>query len=496
VRRRVLRRLLSVRARAAGAAALAAALVFCAGALWMRHAVYEDRMYSQERLAKAEATDLSSIIALTGIASASHPACAGTDACATIWPSGPTGSIPYAVVTDGRVFGTTVSATDPITADGQRIDRLIVEASGLAPASKSGPLTSALNRSGPGYDLQVWSWTREYAPLAGDVSGSQPASPHLFTLYVFVTSFDAEQAVADLDRTLWPGVALAVLLVGLIAWLVTGWSLRPVEAIRSEMAEITARALHRRVPVPSSGDEITRLAATTNETLDRLERAQERQQRFIADASHELRSPIANLRTGLEVALTNAATTDWPAVARGALADAERLGALAADLLLLARLDGGEPLPEATVDIADLARSCVAVRRRADARGPHVTCRADAPALVTGSAAQLGRMLGNLLDNAVRHARAAVTVTVRPGAEAVIVEVEDDGPGVPAADRERVFERFARLDDARSRDAGGVGLGLPIARDVVVRHGGTLAIADSPAGTRLVATLPVAPAPR
>jgi signal transduction histidine kinase len=178
-------------------------------------------------------------------------------------------------------------------------------------------------------------------------------------------------------------------------------------------------------------------------------------------------------------------------VLRDALVDAERLADLAGDLLLLARLDGGEPLPEAPVDVADLARSCVAGRRRRGAVRVDVTCRASASATVTGSA-QLGRMLGNLLDNAVRHARSRVTVTVRAGAGAVVVEVADDGPGVPAAGRELVFERFARLDDARGHDEGGAGLGLPIAREIAVRHGGSLVVAESVLGARLVAWRPAA----
>ena len=474
------RRPFTLRARAAGAAALAAALVLTTGALWLRHLVSEERMLAAERVAGVEAADLSSFIALTGIAPANRVACRAAQVCRDL-VSSRAFSAPYAVVTHGRVYGP--QATRPISGDEWRLFRAV--ASSLA-TSAVGPMNRVGTLSSGDRVVQVWRLTREFGPATVQPrpSGSR------FTLFVFVGSSEAEGAVAALDRVLWLELLPAVLLLGGIAWLATGWALRPVEAIRSERAGITAHALDRRVPVPGSGDEIARLAVTTNRALDRLEEAQVRQRRFIADAAHELRSPIASLRTELEVALAHQAGADWPAVVRSALADAERLASLAEDLLLLARLDGGEPLPDARVDIADLARSCVARLRRRTRGGPHLSCRATGPAIVAGSAPQLGRMLGNLLDNAVRHARSRVTVTVRVEGGRVVLEVEDDGPGVPAASRELVFERFARLDDARSRDAGGAGLGLPIARDIAARHGGALQIADSPAGARLVARLP------
>ncbi|MFJ8714305.1 ATP-binding protein [Streptomyces violaceus] len=277
--------------------------------------------------------------------------------------------------------------------------------------------------------------------------------------------------------------ALTVMLIGFplllgvvagVTWLVTRRALRPVEGIRSEMAAIThSQDLARRVPEPDTHDEIARLASTTNETLAALETSVERQRRFVADASHELRSPIASLRTQLEVAAAHPELLDLD----GAVEDTVRLQRLAADLLLLARLDAGERPNDARVDLAGMARE-EAERRTG------VTVDAE-PVNVAGSRGQLGRVLANLLDNAQRHARSAVTVSVRREGDLAVVGVADDGDGVPEADRERIFERFVRLDAARSRDDGGAGLGLAIARDVAVRHGGTLTAGRGPAGGAL-----------
>ena len=277
--------------------------------------------------------------------------------------------------------------------------------------------------------------------------------------------------------------ALTVMLIGFplllgvvagVTWLVTRRALRPVEGIRSEMAAITASEdLARRVPVPDTHDEVAHLALTTNETLAALQTSVERQRRFVADASHELRSPIASLRTQLEVGAAHPELLDLD----GAVEDTVRLQDLAADLLLLARLDAGERPGDARFDLGALARE------QADGRAD-VTVQAQA-VQVAGARGQVGRVLTNLLDNAQRHARSAVTVTVRKDGTWAVVAVADDGDGVAEADRERIFERFVRLDEARSRDDGGAGLGLAIARDVAVRHGGTLTVGRAPAGGAL-----------
>ncbi|MBL3666543.1 HAMP domain-containing histidine kinase [Streptomyces sp. M2CJ-2] len=296
----------------------------------------------------------------------------------------------------------------------------------------------------------------------------------LLTVYAGAPLAAEHSAVRTALTVMLIGFPLLAALVAGMTWVLTGRALRPVAAIREEMAAITASEdLTRRVPEPATHDEIARLARTTNETLAALETSVERQRSFVADASHELRSPIASLRTQLEVAAAHPELLDLD----GAVEDTVRLQHLAADLLLLARLDAGERPVDGRVDLAALAREEAAGRTG-------VTVDAET-AEVAGSRGQLGRVLGNLLDNGRRHARETVSVTVRREGDWAVLGVADDGDGVAEADRERIFQRFVRLDDARSRDDGGAGLGLAIARDVAVRHGGTLTAGAAPAGGAL-----------
>ena len=287
---------------------------------------------------------------------------------------------------------------------------------------------------------------------------------------------------------------ILVALVAMLAWVIAGRALRPVEAIRAEVESISGTTLDRRVPVPPSGDEVARLAQTMNAMLDRLEEASLRQQRFVADASHELRSPVTAIRTELEVAMLTATPDEWPAVAERLLAEEARLEAVIADLLLLATLDEGAPMPEPTlVDLAEEARE--EARRHAPDRAEVVIeVDAPAPALVDGNRLQLRRALTNLLDNASRHARTSIRLSVHARDGRVRVLVDDDGPGIPAADRERVFERFVRLDEHRARTPssnGGAGLGLSLVRRIAERHHGTARIDTAPlGGARVVLDLP------
>ncbi|WP_329519913.1 sensor histidine kinase [Spirillospora sp. NBC_01491] len=283
---------------------------------------------------------------------------------------------------------------------------------------------------------------------------------------------------------------LCVVVLALAAWgmwRAVGRTLRPVAAIETEMAEITASDLSRRMPVPGTRDEIERLARTVNATLDRLERAVEHQRRFVSDASHELRSPITGLRTRIELALDDPAGTDPRETLEHALGDAERLHQIVDALLALARLDSGAEPARAPLDLGDLAEAEVA---RGTLRLP-VTVRSEPGVLVEGDRLQLARVLLNLLVNADRHADARVEVEVRADGGEAVLEVRDDGPGVAPEDRERVFERFTRLASSRRKDAGGSGLGLPIAREIANAHGGRLYIGDSERGARFVLRLPL-----
>nr|WP_180218589.1 ATP-binding protein [Streptomyces albus] len=307
------------------------------------------------------------------------------------------------------------------------------------------------------------------------------------TVYAGASLGAQQEAVSTVTRSMLFGLPALLLVVGGVTWLVTRRALRPVEGIRREMSAITASTdLSRRVPEPDARDEVARLARTTNQTLAALEASVERQRRFVADASHELRSPIASLRTQLEVAAAHPELLDLD----GAVEDTVRLQALAADLLLLARLDAGERPAEGRVSLAALVREHVG-QRLGD---PHpVRTGPLDEGEVRGSPGQLERVLANLLDNAQRHAAGEVSVSVGREDGTLALAVCDDGAGVPEAERERIFERFVRLDDARSRDEGGAGLGLAIARDVAERHGGTLRVDAAPrGGARFVLRLPVA----
>jgi signal transduction histidine kinase len=283
------------------------------------------------------------------------------------------------------------------------------------------------------------------------------------------------------------GVLAASLVTAGVASVTADKALEPVKAIKTELAEITATDLERRVPRSTHQDELDELARTINQTLDRLERAVEQQRRFASDASHDLRSPITAMRTQIEEALLHPGDTDWPETGRTVLASLERLQAIVTDLLALARLEAGAPQAAEPVDLAELVREELARRPRSKRVRPSL----DPGVVVTGDRIRLARLLTNLLDNAERHAESTIRVTVREREGLAVLEVLDDGAGIAPEHRERVFQRFVRLDASRSRDAGGTGLGLPIAREIARAHNGSLTIEDSDYGARFVLQMPV-----
>jgi signal transduction histidine kinase len=313
-----------------------------------------------------------------------------------------------------------------------------------------------------------------------------------FTLVAASPLEPVRHSVDAVQRSLGVVLPVFVLALGVAAWFLTGRALRPVEAVRAEVEEISHSTLHRRVPVPPSSDEVARLATTMNEMLDRLEASAGRQRRFVADASHELRSPVAGLRTGLEVALRGD-DTDWPAAAESALAEEGRLESLIDDLLLLASLDETRPTPAEAVDVSTLltveAERCRDLEVKVVGAGPED----DPLPEVRGDERRLRRAFANLVDNAARHATGQVVVTAGASEGGVVLTVDDDGDGLAAEDRPLVLERFTRLDEARARDAGGAGLGLPMAAEIVASHGGTLDLDDAPlGGLRVRVWLPAA----
>ncbi len=291
-----------------------------------------------------------------------------------------------------------------------------------------------------------------------------------------------EESTGTLARLLALGVPVLVLIIGLTTYLLVGRALRPVEVLRGEVSSITSEGLDRRVPTVSGDDEIARLSVTLNEMLERLDASQKRQRRFISDASHELRSPVTVIRNAAETALVHRDSTDVTQLASDVLAEDLRLQKLVDDLLLLARSDEGDAPEYREVDIDDLVLEHVSRLASTDVRidTAHVS-----GARVRGEPAYLRGMVSNLLDNATRHARSTVRVTVLETTAAAVVTIEDDGDGIPIEARAKVFERFARLDEARSRDRGGAGLGLAIVEQVVAKHGGTVVIKDSSLGGAL-----------
>lgn len=300
-----------------------------------------------------------------------------------------------------------------------------------------------------------------------------------------------DTSVRAVAAALAAGLPLLVMLVGFTTWMVTGRSLRPVEAIRAEVTSITNEQLGRRVPEPRGDDEIARLARTMNEMLERLEMSRDRQQRFVSDAGHEMRSPIATLRHGLELMIADPGD-DVAERARELLREDMRLEALVEDLLLLARSDeGGLGRTHQPVDLDDILLS-EAVRLRAID-----SVRIDASGIsagrVIGDRTQLARAVRNLVDNAERHATAKVTLSLSKRGGSVELTVADDGTGIAPPDRERIFERFTRLDTARGRRTGGYGLGLAIVRQIVTSHQGTVRVEENPGGgARFVVDFPAA----
>ena len=302
---------------------------------------------------------------------------------------------------------------------------------------------------------------------------------------------DVDESVAALVRSLAVGIPLVVLVLAGLVWVLVGRTLRPVEAIRAEVSEIGGGDLHRRVPAPGGDDEVARLARTMNTMLDRLEDASERQQAFVADASHELRSPLTRIRSELEVDLAHPEQADPVATGHSVLEEVAGLQALVDDLLVLARVDAGPDRARVAGAPVDLADVLIEEVHRLPAGGPPVATGEVGTGAVRGDRGQLARIVRNLLENAVRHARAEVVTGLTTDGGVVTLTVVDDGPGIPADRADEVFERFVRLDDARARRDGGTGLGLAIARELAQRHGGRLELdPDRGPGAAFVLTLP------
>jgi signal transduction histidine kinase len=298
-----------------------------------------------------------------------------------------------------------------------------------------------------------------------------------------------EESIAALTVMLVLGIPLLTAGIGWLVWVMVGRALRPIEAIRSEVDGIGHGELERRVPVAPSDDEVARLAATMNSMLERLEQGQARERRFVSDASHELRSPVATIRQQAELALAHPEGASLNELAENVLAEDLRIQRIVEDLLMLARMDeGAGTITRSAIDLDDTVLNEV---KRLENAGVAIDASRVSGGRVAGDPRQLERLVGNLLDNAVRHARGKVSVGLVESDGVVLLTVDDDGPGIPAAERVRVFDRFVRLEGARDRGSGGAGLGLAIVAEVASAHGGRAAVEGSQlGGARVEVRLP------
>ena len=335
-------------------------------------------------------------------------------------------------------------------------------------------------------NYRVWALT--VRSQDGTVSVFAGASPE-----------SVSDAVATVRRALWVGIPLIVLLFALATRLLVGRALAPVEQIRAEVSELSSTDLSERLSGPHGHDEIAQLARTMNDLLARLDASSKRERQFVADASHELQTPLAALRTQLEVAAAHPDGVDWTALARDLLDDSDRLERLTRDLLLLAKLDARRAWEPGMVDLDVIVAEEAARLRPTTSKALDTGDVTAGP--VRGDREDLRRLVRNLLDNAVRHARSRVVVCVSDSGSEVELSIADDGPGIAVEDRARVFERFVRLDADRGRDRrGGSGLGLAIAHGVAERHGGAIEVVDgcvgepahSLGGAHFVVRLPMA----
>ncbi|WP_264349534.1 sensor histidine kinase [Streptomyces milbemycinicus] len=475
----------SVRARTALAAASTAAVILVGIGWWVHHDVYRQGTQIAEEQAQMQLWSLVDQLN-EGVVPVRRSA------------------VPYEVVASGRrsavAYGGGMDDLDPGT-------RHVLPAP--SEAKESALLTirpiriPARRDDNPRDRFELAGGT--YLVMSTDISADELSSDKVAALgiaadaklrvYVVVLPHTAEAITKTTDRLLLRAGLVSLVLIAAVAYFAVRIALRPVEAIRVLTASVTASDPRERVTVPATGHEITALATTINTTLQRLDNAAAEQRRFVADAAHELRSPLTTLLASLEVALAYPERTDWPAAATTAARQTRRLHALAEDLLLLARLDTRTPIagPE-TVDLTALA-SRLTEQYPLTERPLTLTCDSTAPAHAHGNPDAYERLLRNLIDNAARHATHRIQITVRNQDAWVVLTVHDDGPGVPTEDAERIFERFVRLDDARSRDHGGTGLGLAIARDLAHRHKGTLTLTPRTLGACFQLRLPQAPTP-
>jgi signal transduction histidine kinase len=390
-------------------------------------------------------------------------------------------------VAAGLAFDTSDQLDTALLATDQRVVAVqIITPNGVVVAhSQSAPDTPLVPIDSIGTALRTG--TPAVAAFDGDMRISAQTVDGPTGRYIILVGAGSEAVESTVQTVVILLAVAAPIVIGVSAaatYLLMGRSMRSIDAIRTRVADISTSDLTERVPVPEHRDEISALAVTMNETLARIEAGHTAQRRFVGDASHELRSPLATIISALEVAAAHPELFGEDLAATTLMPEARRMQALVEDLLLLARADErGLTLRRDEIDLDDLAAGEAARLRPETPLTVHTEL---VPTRIVGDAPGLSRVLRNLLDNAARHAASRVEVVVRPQFGSARLSVGDDGPGIPAAERIRIFDRFVRLDVDRSRSGGGTGLGLAIVAEVVAAHHGSVTIDDRPGGGTLV----------
>lgn len=301
-----------------------------------------------------------------------------------------------------------------------------------------------------------------------------PALDSTITLMAWTSLDQVNSSMRSIETLMWIVVPTLVAAAGAAAWVVSGRTLKPVAAIASQAERISDTNLHERVPVPKTKGEIHSLATTMNDMLGRLESSQNRLRELVSDASHELRNPVATSIARLETALAHPADVPWGKTAEAVLVEQQRLGTLVDELLTLARLDEQNLMVTSDVDVDDLL-----LDEAARIESVEVDTSEVRPSRMTGDRALLQRAFRNLIENASRYASTKIWISSSKKDDTVKITIEDDGPGIKKADREKVFQRFYRPDTSRAREHGGAGLGLAIVHAIVTRSGGTIGVSTS-----------------
>ncbi|ALO66684.1 histidine kinase [Arthrobacter alpinus] len=436
-----------MRKRATATAVIVVALALLVGGLLLLFLLQKSLIATTEGAAKAKAADVAALITSQDVSEAGQALNNTAHSGQYVQIISPDGVV---VASSEKSVGTTVlSELRP------------------RPGQTLGQTVSSLQSIGD---------TDEFLIVATGVQ----TSTGVYTVVVASTVQVQADTVSTVASFMLGATPLLLIVVGGSVWILVGRSLRQVERIRGQVARINARSLSERVEVPATNDEIHQLALTMNTMLDRLQVSDGEQRRFVSDASHELRSPLATISAGLEIAAADPSGEMWHELQGMLSGETARMSYLVDDLLTLAKAnDDGAHILTQDVDLDDVLDAEI---RRLRSLSPHTISASLTPAKVTGDARRLGQVLRNVLENANRHAQSSITVSLSSGPDGVRVLIDNDGDPVPKTDRARIFERFVRLDASRSRESGGSGLGLAIAKGIMTAHHGTITASQTPAG--------------